>query len=393
MTPPVPSHVERPFGRPQVERAGMSARVSGFGTCVSRLFDTLTLRGTTFPNRVWLAPMCQYSAIDGVPNDWHLVHLGSHAIGGFGLLLTEATAVVPEGRITPYDVGLWNDDQAQAWARVVEFVHERGALIGVQLAHAGRKASTPRPWDGLHGTLPADGTPVGGWTAVGPSPIAFAGYDVPAVLTLDQIGAIPRAFAEAARRADAAGFDVVEVHAAHGYLLHQFLSPLSNAREDAYGGPLENRARLLVETVDAVRAVWPDDRPVFVRVSATDWVDGGLTTEETTVVARVLHEHGVDLVDVSSGGNVPADIPLEPGYQVSLARAVREGAGLPVSAVGLITTPEQAEAVLADGSADAVMLARVALREPGWPLSAARALGVPMADARWQPQYVRAALG
>jgi len=370
----------------------MSAPVSGFGTCVSRLFAPLTLRGTTFPNRVWLAPMCQYSAIDGVPNDWHLVHLGSHAIGGFGLLLTEATAVVPEGRITPYDVGLWNDDQAQAWSRVVEFVHERGALIGVQLAHAGRKASTHRPWDGRHGTIPADGTPIGGWTAVGPSAVAFAGYDTPAVLTLDQIAAIPQAFADAARRADAAGFDVVEVHAAHGYLLHQFLSPLSNAREDAYGGPLENRARLLVETVDAVRAVWPDDHPVLVRVSATDWVDGGLTTEETTVVAGMLREHGVDLVDVSSGGNVPADIPLEPGYQVPLARAVRDGAGLPVSAVGLITTPEHAESVIADGAADAVMLARVALREPGWPLSAARALGVPVADARWQPQYARGAL-
>ena len=364
-----------------------------FGTCVSRLFEPLTLRGTTIPNRVWLAPMCQYSAIDGMPNDWHLVHLGSHAIGGFGLLLTEATAVVPEGRITPYDVGLWTDEQTQAWSRIVEFVHERGALIGVQLAHAGRKASTHRPWDGRHGTLRADGTPVGGWTPVGPSPVAFAGYDVPAELTPAQIADVPRAFAAAARRAEQAGFDVVEVHAAHGYLLHQFLSPLSNTRTDAYGGPLENRARLLVETVDAVRAAWPEDRPVLVRVSATDWVDGGLTTEETVAVAGVLREHGVDLVDVSSGGNVPADIPLAPGYQVPLARAVREGAGLPVSAVGLITTPEQAEAVLADGGADAVMLARVALREPGWPLRAARELGVPVAEAGWQPQYARAALG
>jgi 2,4-dienoyl-CoA reductase-like NADH-dependent reductase (Old Yellow Enzyme family) len=359
---------------------------------VSRLFEPLTLRATTIRNRVWLAAMCQYSAVDGVPNDWHLVHLGSHAIGGFGLLVTEASAVAPEGRITPHDVGIWNDDQVRSWARIVEFVHQRGSRIGIQLAHAGRKASVHRPWDAQQGNVPIDGTSTGGWTPVGPSATPFPGLVTPTELTADQIAAVPGAFAAAAGRALAAGFDVVELHAAHGYLLHQFLSPLSNVRTDSYGGSLENRSRLLVETVDAVRAAWPADRPLFVRVSATDWVDGGLTVEETTAVVTELAGHGVDLVDVSTGGNIPAEIPFGPGYQVPAARAVRDGSGLPVSAVGLITSPQQAEELLADGSADAVMLGRAALREPGWPLRAARELGVPAADAGWQPQYVRAAL-
>jgi 2,4-dienoyl-CoA reductase-like NADH-dependent reductase (Old Yellow Enzyme family) len=361
----------------------------------SRLFEPLTLRGTTFRNRVWLAPMCQYSATDGMPDDWHLVHLGARAAGGFGLVLTEATAVVPEGRISPQDTGLWNEAQTQAWERIVRFVHDRGALAGVQLAHAGRKASTYRPFgeDGRHGTVPADD---GGWGTVGPSELAFAGYATPRALTAEELAEVPAAFAAAAERAHRAGFDVVEVHAAHGYLLHQFLSPLSNDRTDEYGGALENRARLLTEVVEAVRAVWPQDKPLFVRVSATDWVEGGLDVADVAQVATGLRELGVDLVDVSTGGNAAASIPVGPGYQVPHARQVREAAKLPVAAVGLITSPEQAEGLVVDGAADAVLLGREALRDPMWPLRAAHVLGVapstaPDAPARWQPQLDRAA--
>jgi len=354
-----------------------------------RLFEPLTLRGTTFANRIWLAPMCQYSATDGVPNDWHLVHLGARASGGFGLVLTEATAVVAQGRITAQDTGIWTHQQAVAWRRIVDFVHARGALAGIQLAHAGRKASTYRPWSPRQGTVAvADG----GWVPFAPSAIGFPGYAVPSALTRPQIARVPRAFAAAAVRAQAAGFDVVEIHAAHGYLLHEFLSPLSNERTDDYGGSLENRARLVVEVVDAVRAVWPADKPVFVRFSATDWMPGGLTVDEVVRVATVLAMHGVDLVDVSTGGNVPATIPVGPGYQVPAARAVRAGSGLPVSAVGVITTPHQAEQVLLDGAADVVLLGRAALRDPMWPLRAAHELGVSVDEARWQPQYVRGAL-
>ncbi|WP_129339320.1 NADH:flavin oxidoreductase/NADH oxidase [Cellulomonas endophytica] len=337
------------------------------------LFEPLTLRGTTFRNRVWLPPMCQYSATDGVPGDWHLVHLGARAAGGFGHVVAEATAVVPEGRITPQDTGLWSDAQTEAWARVVRFVQERGARAGVQLAHAGRKASTHRPFHEGDGTI---APPDGGWTTLGPSAEAFPGLAAPAGMTADEVRAVPAAFAAAARRALDAGFDTVEVHAAHGYLLHAFLSPLSNHRTDAWGGTPENRARLLVETVDAVRAVWPDDRPLLVRVSATDWVEGGLTVEEVASVAADLAGHGVDLVDVSTGGNVPARIPVGPGYQVEAARVVREVSGLPTSAVGLLTEPVQAEKVLAAGAADAVMVGRAALPDPSWALRAARELGV-----------------
>ncbi len=361
---------------------------------VTHLFSPLTLRGTTVRNRVWLAPMCQYSALDGLPNDWHLVHLGAMASGGFGLLLTEAAAVVPEGRITPQDVGLWSDAHAAAWARVVDLVHARGALIGVQLAHAGRKASTFRPWDERSGTVPvADG----GWSTLAPSAVPFPGYGAPAAMSQRGIDDVVRAFADATRRALAAGFDTVEVHAAHGYLLHQFLSPLSNQRSDGYGGPLEHRARLLLEVLDAVREAWPSDRPVLVRVSATDWVPGGLTVEETARVAGWLADHGADLVDVSSGGNAPAEVPVGPGYQVPLARAVRDAAGLPVGAVGLLTTAAQAEEVIAGGSADVVLLGRAALRDPMWPLRAAAELGVTPTTGgdvhdgpiAWQPQYER----
>ena len=352
------------------------------------LFEPLTLRSVTFPNRVWLAPMCQYSAVDGVPGDWHLVNLEARAQGGFGLVVAEASAVVPEGRITPQDTGIWSSEQTEAWGRVVDFVHSQGARAGIQLAHAGRKASTFRPWSEQRGSVPAGD---GGWETVGPSDEAFPGYSAPREMTVDEIQAVPGAFADAAVRAHEAGFDVVEIHAAHGYLLHQFLSPLSNRRTDGYGGSLEARSRLLVEVTDAVRAAWPADKPLFVRVSATDWLPDGLSVDDVAQVSKVLGEHGVDLVDVSTGGNAPAQIPVGPGYQVPAARDVRGVAGIPVSAVGLITEPAQAEQVLADGSADAVMLGREALRDPHWPLRAAHELGVPVEDARWQPQYVRGA--
>jgi 2,4-dienoyl-CoA reductase-like NADH-dependent reductase (Old Yellow Enzyme family) len=368
-------------------RAGMTGRPSAVVSGVHPLlFTPLTLRGTTVANRAWLAPMCQYSAVDGLPDDWHLVHLASRAVGGFGLILTEATAVVPEGRISPQDTGLWNDAQVAAWLRVTDAVHANGALVGVQLAHAGRKASTYRPWDAHRGSVPVTD---GGWSTVAPSGLAYPGYAEPAALTEDEVRAVPGQFAAATRRAVAAGFDVVEVHAAHGYLLHQFLSPLSNQRTDEFGGSLENRARLLVDVADAVRAEWPEDRPLLVRLSATDWADGGLTVDEVTQVAKELGGHGVDLVDVTSGGNVPADIPVGPGYQVPAARAVRAGSGLAVAAVGLIDAPEQAEQLLVDGAADAVLLGRAALRDPYWPLRAAHRLGVPDDDARWPDPYRR----
>ena len=353
----------------------------------------MTLRGLTLRNRAWLAPMCQYSAVDGVPGDWHLVHLGARAAGGFGLILAEASAVVPEGRITPRDTGLWDDAQVDAWSRVVDVIHQHGAAAGVQLAHAGRKASTWWPWAAERGSVPAQD---GGWTAVAPSAVAFPGYDTPAALDESGIAAVVDAFAAAARRAERAGFDVVEVHAAHGYLLHQFLSPLSNERNDRYGGSLENRARLLHEVVTAVRAAWPQDKPLLVRISASDWTDGGLTVEDMAAVAEGLAPLGVDLVDVSSGGNVLAPIPTGPGYQVPLARRVREVSGLPVSAVGMITSGVQAEQVLVDGAADAVMVARAALRDPMWVLRAAHELGAPVGvdgGAPWPDQYLRGTWG
>ncbi|WP_198671807.1 NADH:flavin oxidoreductase/NADH oxidase [Desertihabitans aurantiacus] len=356
---------------------------------MSALFEPLTLRGLTVRNRIWLAPMCQYSveAEDGVPTDWHLVHLGARATGGFGLILTEATAVTPEGRISPQDTGLWDDRQRDAWRRVVDFVHEQGAAIGVQLAHAGRKASTYRGFAGEPtGSVPAT---EGGWTTGSATDQPFPGYTAPKALGTDELTEVVTAFADAARRADQAGFDTVEVHAAHGYLLHQFLSPLTNTRTDGYGGDLAGRSRLLLEVVDAVRAVWPTDKPVLVRLSATDWTEGGWDAEQTVAVSRQLRQRGVDLVDVSSGGNVLADIPVGPGYQVPFARQVREQAEVASGAVGLITTPAQAEQVLTDGDADVVLLARVALREPSWPLRAAAELGVPWREAGYPEPYAR----
>ena len=363
------------------------------GPGVSLLFEPITLRDVSIPNRVWLAPMCEYSATDGIPTDWHLVHLGARAVGGFGLVMTEATAVVPEGRISPEDTGIWNDEQTAAWKRIVDFVHERGARIGIQLAHAGRKASTFRPWAPEQGTVPvADG----GWATVAPSAAPYPGFDTPAALSAAEIADVPEQFAAAARRAREAGFDAVEVHAAHGYLLHQFLSPLANARTDEYGGSAENRARLLEQTVTAVRSAWPDELPVLARVSATDWRPDGLGVDDVAAVAARLGRSGVDLVDVSTGGVAPAEIALGPGYQVPHARRVREVAGIPVSAVGLISEPVQAEQILVEGSADVVMLGREALRDPHWPLRAAHALGetittLPVeAGVGMQPQYERA---
>jgi len=357
---------------------------------MSELFTPITLRGTTIRNRVWVAPMCQYSAVDGVPNDWHLVHLGSFARGGVGLVLTEATAVVPEGRISPEDTGLWNDEQQQAWARIVDFVHAQGATAGIQLAHAGRKASTFSPFGGGRGSVDEQD---GGWETVGPSAEAFPGYRAPRELTIEEIEGVVAAFAAAARRSLAAGFDVLEVHAAHGYLLHEFLSPLSNTREDAYGGSFENRVRLLLEVVAAVRDAVPQETPVLVRISATDWTEGGWDDDQSVRLAVLLKEAGVDLVDTSTGGNVPAQIPLGPGYQVRFARRIREEAGLPTGAVGLITEAKQAEEVLADGSADVVLLARALLRDPHWALRAAHELGETVGETvTWPPQYLRAAL-
>jgi 2,4-dienoyl-CoA reductase-like NADH-dependent reductase (Old Yellow Enzyme family) len=340
-------------------------------------------------NRVWLAPMCQYSVTveDGVPTDWHLVHLGARAQGGFGLIITEATAVTPEGRISPQDTGIWNDAQRDAWTRIVDFVHTQGSAIGVQLAHAGRKASTYRGFPGE--PTGAVSSEDGGWTTVGPSADGFPGLPDPQAMSTADIAATVEAFVAATRRADEARFDVIEIHAAHGYLVHQFLSPLSNHRTDEYGGNFAGRTRLLLEIVDAVRAAWPAGKPLFVRLSATDWTDGGWSLEDSVRLSGALKSHGVDLVDTSTGGNVLADIPVGPGYQVPFAAGIRTEAKIPVGAVGLITTPEQAEAVLASGEADAVLLARAALREPSWPLRAAAELGLSWRSAPYPAAYTR----
>jgi 2,4-dienoyl-CoA reductase-like NADH-dependent reductase (Old Yellow Enzyme family) len=331
--------------------------------------------------------MCQYSAHDGFAGDWHMVHLGSRAQGGAGLVLLEASAVVPEGRITPHDLGIYKDDHVPGLQRIVEFIHGQGVRAGIQLAHAGRKASMASPFAGAeHLVPPAEG----GWQPVAPSPLAFAPhYATPRALDQPGIDALIQAFAQAAKRALAAGFDFVEIHSAHGYLLHEFLSPLSNQRTDAYGGSFENRTRLLLQIVDAVRAAWPPHLPLFVRISATDWADGGWTADESVALAGLLRAHGTDLVDVSSGGLVPhAKIPVGPGFQVPFAARLRNEAALPTAAVGMITDPHQANAIIAEGHADLVLLAREMLRDPYWPLHAAAALGE---SASWPPQYLRAA--
>jgi len=351
------------------------------------LFSPFQLRSVEFPNRIGVSPMCQYSSQDGFATDWHLVHLGSRAQGGAGLVTLEAAAVTPEGRISPDDLGIWKEDHILGVLGIAEFIHSQGARAGMQLAHAGRKASTASPFKGHGLVLPADG----GWQPVAPSAIAFAAtdYAVPAALDDAGIANIVVAFREAARRVLEAGFDFVEIHAAHGYLLHEFLSPRSNLRTDRFGGSFENRIRLLVQVVDAVRQVWPERLPLFVRISATDWAEGGWNIDESVQLARQLRDHGVDLVDCSSGGNVAdAKIPLAPGYQVGFAARIRREAGIATAAVGLITEPAQANAIIDDGEADLVFLARAELRDPYWPLHAAAALGETVS---WPKQYLRAA--
>ena len=341
-----------------------------------KLLSPFTLRGLTLKNRVVVSPMCQYSALDGVAGDWHLVHLGRFALGGAGLVIVEATGVEARGRISPGDVGLWNDVQARALARIAEFLKANGAAAGVQLAHAGRKGSTRRPWDG-GGELTAEDAAKGepAWEALAPSALPFAdGYPNPKAMSTADMAEVIIAFREAARRADAAGFDVVEVHAAHGYLLHEFLSPLSNHRSDDYGGDLAGRMKFPLEVIETVRAVWPADKPLFVRVSATDYVEGGLTLEDTVAFARAAKALGVDLIDCSSGGNTSTPPTLYPGYQAPYAQAVREGADIPTMAVGLILDAHLAEAILSENQADLIALARPALDDPNFAIHAAAAL-------------------
>lgn len=354
---------------------------------MTHLFDPLTIRDITFANRVFVSPMCQYSATDGHPNDWHFVHLGSRAVGGAGLVIMECTAVLPEGRINSHDLGIWDDAHIPSFSRMVRFLHEQGSVAGIQISHAGRKASTQRPWEGAS-ALPAS---EGGWSNVSaPSAIPFASnYPQPHALSIDGIQEIVAAFVEAARRAVEAGFRVLELHGAHGYLIHQFLSPLSNQRPDAYGGSFENRTRFLREVVAAVRTVWPERAPLFVRLSCTDWTEGGWNLEQSIELARQLKPMGVDLIDCSSGGNVAtAKIPVGPGYQSAFAERIRREAGILTGTVGMITLPVQAEHVLATGQADAVFLAREVLRDPYWPLRAARELRQAVS---WPVQYLRAA--
>jgi 2,4-dienoyl-CoA reductase-like NADH-dependent reductase (Old Yellow Enzyme family) len=352
---------------------------------MSLLFTPLTVHGHTARNRLWVAPMCQYSAIDGMPQEWHHTHLTQFASGGAGIVMTEATAVSPEGRISPEDTGIWSDAHRDAWAPIVRGIRSRGALAGIQLAHAGRKASTWSPFSGHGGTVPMDD---GGWPTLGPSAIAFEGFAAPRALDEAGVDAVVANFAEAARRAADAGFQVIEIHAAHGYLLHEFLSPLSNHRTDEYGGSLENRARLLLRVVDAVRSAAPDVA-LFVRFSASDWAEGGWDADETATVARWAADRGADFFDISSGGLVAHQkLTVGPGYQVALAAHVRRVAGVPLSAVGMIDDAAQAEQVLATGDADAVMAGREWLRDPHYALRAAGELGADI--DYWPKQYVRA---
>ncbi len=339
----------------------------------AHLFTPLPIRDVTFRNRIVVSPMCQYSSTDGFATDWHLVHLGSRAVGGAGAVIAEATAVLPEGRISPDDLGLWKDEHVEMLARIFGFVGEHGAVPGIQLAHAGRKASTAAPWRGSGVVAPEQG----GWLPiVAPSAIAFADdYLRPEALDEDGVRRVVRAFADSARRVLEAGGRLIEIHAAHGYLIHEFLSPLSNHRSDRYGGTFENRTRVLCEVVDAVRAVWPERLPLFVRISATDWTDGGWTPDDSVALAGVLRGRGVDVIDCSSGGNVArAKIPLGAGYQVPFADRIRRETRMMTAAVGLITSPEQADQIVRNGQADFVVIAREFLRDPYWPIHAARRL-------------------
>jgi 2,4-dienoyl-CoA reductase-like NADH-dependent reductase (Old Yellow Enzyme family) len=342
---------------------------------MSHLFAPYTLKSITLRNRIGVSPMCMYSSEDGLMNDWHLMHLGARAAGGAGLVITEATAVSPEGRISPADAGIWADNHVEPIARVVRFIRRQGAVAGIQLAHAGRKASVARPWEG--GAHVADGA--GGWPVIGPSAVAFGGdlTKVPLAMSLAEIARVQRDFVSAAQRALAAGFQWVELHAAHGYLCHQFLSPISNQRTDQYGGSFENRIRFLLEMVRAVRAVWPAELPFTVRISCTDWIEGGWNIDESVELARRLKAERADLIDCSSGGtSLAAKIPIGSGYQVSFADRIRREAGLPTAAVGLVTEPAQADQIVRNGQADVVLLARELLRDPNWPIRAARALHV-----------------
>lgn len=352
---------------------------------MSHLFTPIRLRDLEVANRAWVAPMCMYSAVDGVVGDFHVAHHGAFAMGRAGLIMAEATGVVPEGRISTVCPGIWNDAQVTAWSRVVDLVHALGVPIGVQLAHAGRKGSTNPPQQGGIAS-----SAEGGWQAVAPSAIAFGPMPVPRELTVAEIETLVEAFAAAARRARSAGFDTVELHMAHGYLMHQFLSPLSNTRVDEYGGSLENRMRFPLAVARAVRTAWPQERPVFARISSTDWVEGGWSVDESIVLVRQLTEIGIDLVDASSGGLHPdQQIPKDRDYQVDIAARIKAETQATISAVGMITDAVQAEAILADGKADAVRMARAFLRDPHWPLRAAQTLGE--ADqVPWIPQYARA---
>jgi len=353
---------------------------------MSRLFTPLRLRGVQFKNRVFVSPMCQYSSEDGMPTDWHLVHLGARAVGGAGLVMVEATAVAPEGRISPGDSGLWSEKHGEAFKRITRFIKEQGSVPAIQLAHAGRKASTGRPWEG-GGEVPAD---KGGWTPLAPSAIRYAdGYPMPREMNGAEIARAVELFAAAARRASEAGFEAIELHFAHGYLVSEFLSPLVNKRTDLYGGPRENRMRLALEIAAAARKAIPESLPLFARLSCTDWAEGGWTLEDSVELSLRLQKAGVDLIDCSSGGVVShAKVKVGPGYQVPFAEAIRKGTGIPTGAVGLITEPKQAEEIIASGKADAVFLARQLLRDPYWPLHAAKALGE---DSAWPKQYARAA--
>ena len=350
------------------------------------LLEPISLRSVTIPNRIFVSPMCEYSSDDGFANDWHLVHLGSRAVGGAGLVFTEATAVTEGGRISPQDLGIWKDEHVEMLARIVRFIHSQGSVSGMQLAHAGRKASTYRPWSGS-GRIPES---EGGWRSViAPSAIRFAdNYPQPIEMTPRMISTTVAAFAAAARRALTAGFRVIEIHAAHGYLLHEFLSPLSNHRTDDYGGSFTNRIRFVKEVTAAVRDAWPADLPLFIRISATDWVDDGWDIEQSVALAKELKPMGVDFVDCSSGGNVAQPkIPLGPGYQVPFAERIRHDAGVPTGAVGLITTPQQCEEIVSSGRADAVLIARELLRDPYFPLRAGQELNQ---EITWPSQYLRA---
>ena len=353
---------------------------------MSHLFEAITIKDVTFRNRIGVSPMCQYSYENGFSNDWQVVHLGSRASGGVGFVIAEATAIEPLGRISPKDVGIWSDEHIEPLEKVTQFVRSQGAVAGLQLAHAGRKACTQRPWDG--GKPIANEDPAW-WQSVGPSPVAFnESYQTPRELTKAEIKNVQHKFKDAALRSKQAGFNLIEIHAAHGYLIHSFLSPLSNHRIDEYGGSFENRIRFLVEIIQDVRKVWPERLPLFVRISGSEWVENGWSVDDSIKLAKILMQEGVDVIDCSSGGNVSGvKISLTPGYQVQIAEAIRKQAGIKTAAVGLITEPEHANRIIQDGSADFVLLGRELLRHPSWALDAAVKLGYP---ASIPPQYLRA---